>query len=177
MKLTLTYQGPLPPRKRGITSEKANLRTAFHSQILAQVRSRLAEKTVKAVTSTIGGHAFVSVVHQNLRTAVELDVLLLTPQERRQVGDTDNRLKTLIDGLTRPANLEQMRDYVPPDDGGPLYCLMDNDALVNRLSVDSRRWFVPNVTDTDALVLVTASIVLGANADMTSPTANIFLAL
>ena len=177
MKLTLTYQGWLPSRRKGNTSVKADLRAAFHPQIYAQVRSRLTANSVADITTALEGHSFASVAHPAMRTAVDLEILLMTPKGKREIGDTDNRLKTLVDGLTRPANKEQLRDYKPPPGGGPLYCLMDNDALVNRLSVDSRRWFAPDTKNGDALVVVTASIVLGLNADLTSPTANLFLIL
>jgi hypothetical protein len=119
----------------------------------------------------------VAPAHTALRTAAELDVLLLTPASSRNVGDVDNRLKTLIDGLTRPANAGQMQHFVPPADGGPTYCLMDDDQLVKRLTVDARRWFEAGIPLDEALVVVTASIVLGDNADMSSPTGNIFLVL
>lgn len=93
------------------------------------------------------------------------------------MGDVDNRLKTLIDGLTRPANPQQMQGFIPQSDGGPTYCLMNNDQLVKRLTVDARRWFEPNVPPNEALVIITANIVLGDNADLSSPTGNLLLVL
>jgi hypothetical protein len=102
---------------------------------------------------------------------------MLAPRGRRPVGDTDNRLKTLIDGLTRPANLDQLQGFESPDDGGPTYCLMDDDSLVQRIGVDSRTWHVPPLGSNDALVVVTASIVLSETANMQSPVGSIFLVL
>jgi hypothetical protein len=89
----------------------------------------------------------------------------------------DNRLKTLIDGLTRPVNSQQMQHFIPPTDGGPTYCLMDSDELVKRLTIDARPWFESGMPQNEALVVLTATIVLGDNADMSSPTGNIFLVL
>lgn len=93
------------------------------------------------------------------------------------MGDTDNRLKTLIDGLTRPANPDQLQGFEGPEDGEPTYCLMDDDSLVQRIGVDSRTWHVPPLGSSEALVVVTASIVLSDTANMQSPIGNIFLVL
>lgn len=102
---------------------------------------------------------------------------MLTPNSSRPIGDVDNRLKTLIDGLTRPVNSQQMQDFAPPADGGPTYCLMDNDQLVKRLTVDARPWFESSIPADEAFIVVTATIILGDNADMSSPTGTIFMVL
>lgn len=174
MRITLTYQGPLPGRRQRVTEVKHELRKAFHPQLVAQVAPLLGPKSLPIVTSEVDGHRFVSVAHRAFRTAVELEVLLLSPPGVKPAGDTDNRLKTLIDGLTRPANAEQMRGHAPPEDG-PMFCLMDDDALVTRLSVDSRRWYGAAPGDSEALVVVTAQVVRGENADMDSPFGNLFV--
>lgn len=176
MKLTLTYRGRLPATQRGVSPVKTELRQAFHPQIAAQIGLRLGN-SIEQATTEFGGHRFVSPVHRDLRTAAELDVLLLTPKSSRSAGDVDNRLKTLIDGLTRPVNSQQMQHFIPPTDGGPTYCLMDSDELVKRLTIDARPWFESGMPQNEALVVLTATIVLGDNADMSSPTGNIFLVL
>ena len=176
MRLTLTYRGNLPATQRGVGKVKAVLREAFHPQIAAQFGHRLGP-AVREASTEINGHTFVAPAHPRLRTAAELEVLLLTPASSRSVGDVDNRLKTLVDGLTRPANTEQMQSFKPPAPGGPTYCLMDDDQLVKRLTVDARRWFEPGIPPDEALVVVTANIILGDDADMSSPTASIFVVL
>lgn len=176
MKLTLTYRGRLPSKQRGVSDAKAQLRHAFHPQIKEQVAHMLTQSR-QHVTTEFEGYQFVSPAHERFRTAVELDVLLLTRPGGRLIGDTDNRAKTLIDGLTRPANRQQMKGFREPDEGGPTYCLLDDDALVNRMTIDSRHWFDPTADANDALVVVTAQIVLGKNVDMTAPTGNMFLVL
>jgi hypothetical protein len=177
MKLTLTYQGELPPRRSGLSSVKASLRSAFHPQILAQVAPRLGPDTLLKVTNSVAGKDFVSIAHPNLQTGVELDVLLLTRQGSLTSGDMDNRLKTLIDGLTRPANTQQLQQHTPPEGGGPMYCLADDDARVKRVGVDSRRWFHPNAADGEALVIVTATIVLADDVHLSGTTASLLLVL
>lgn len=177
MKLTLTYQGPLPAKQRGVSPIKADPRRAFHPQISAQVERLLGGNSRQHVTTSMGEYEFISPAHSNFHTAVELDILMLAPRGRRPVGDTDNRLKTLIDGLTRPANSNQLQGFRAPDDGGATYCLMDDDSLVQRIGVDSRTWHVPPIGSSDALVVVTATIVLSETVNMDSPVGNIFLVL
>ncbi|CAO1649456.1 hypothetical protein NYA9BBAC_00356 [Salinibacterium sp. NYA9b] len=178
MKLTLSYIGPLPATQGRVSKVKATLREHFHPQIKAQVQGFTGGGVLPMITSEVEGHGFVSPAHDKFRTAVELDVLLLTPPSRRPVGDPDNRLKTLIDGLTRPANSQQMQDFTHPSDGGPTYCLMDDDFLVKRVGLESRVWHSPEAaSEGHALVIVTATIVLGEGSSDTNPFANIFFLL
>lgn len=177
MKLTLSYQGPLPPKQRGVSVVKADLRRAFHPQIKSQI-SGLTDKTnLPLMTTQIGGYEFVSPAHSSLRTAIELDIMLLSPRVRLPAGDVDNRLKTLIDGLTRPGNAQQLQGFAEPEEGGPTYCLMDDDQLVQRIGLDSRAWHVPQDGTSDALVVVTAAIVLGEGSDLSNPMASLFFVI
>jgi hypothetical protein len=177
VKLTLTYQGQLPATQRGVSQTKARLRRAFHPQIKEQIGHLLGGPSARHVTSEVDGWEFISPAHERFRTAVELEVLLLTRQGSRPLGDTDNRTKTLIDGLTRPANKQQLQGFSQPEDGGPTYCLLDDDGLVNRMTVDSRHWFDPAADIDEALVVITASIMPGKNIDMEAPTGSLFLML
>jgi hypothetical protein len=175
VELTLIYEGPLPPKGRGISPVKATLREAFHPQIKTQVEPRLGKNRRNIMTSFMG-QQFFSPAHPGLRTAAELHVLMLTPVVDRRPGDVDNRLKTLVDGLTRPANPQQMSNFTPPDPAGT-FCLLDDDARVTRITLDTRNSYRPPRASKEVLVVVTAKIVLGADADMSSPTGNLFLVL
>lgn len=176
MKLTLTYQGPLPAKQRGISPVKAGLRKAFHPQIQAQA-ARLIDKTNRTpMTTCIDGYLFISPANRASRIAVELDILLLSPPNIR-LGDSDNRLKTVIDGLTCPANSEQLQGFTEPDTGGPTFCLMEDDSLVQRVGLDSRQWHGAQRGNNDSLVIVTATLVLSHDADLTSPMSSIFFVL
>lgn len=177
MKITLTYQGRLPATQRKVSPVKAVLRDAFHPQIAAQVAPILAERNWGSVSTLVEGNHFVSPAHQNYGTAVELDVLLLVPPSKARVGDVDNRLKTLIDGLTCPANAQQMQGFHEPPGGGPTYCLMSDDNLVQRISVDVRRWHAEVASDDEALVVVTATIVRRFDAGLDSPVNSMLLLL
>jgi hypothetical protein len=178
MQFTLTYRGHLPATQKGISSVKAQLRREFHPQIRDQLAGRLnGSEHHQHLSTTVAGHGFIAPAHERFRTAVELDVLLLAKAGTKPAGDADNRLKALIDGLTRPANAQQMQDFSGPPDGGPTYCLMDDDRLVRRVSIDTRQWFDATAGAAEALAIVSARIVLGENADMSSPTGSLFLVL
>jgi hypothetical protein len=177
VKLTLTYRGQLPAKKTGVTDTKIALRKTFHPQIRAQVDPLLPADMRPKLHSPVGEFVFLAPVHRQLRTAVELDVLMLVPRRGTTAGDVDNRLKTLVDGLTRPASEEQLKGFLPLDAAEPTYCLMDDDRLVQRLSVDARPWFDSTATTDEALVIVTAAIVLGSNASLETPMATTLLVL
>jgi hypothetical protein len=173
MRLTLTYRGALPPKQRGVSTVKAQLRRAFHPQIKANVGRLLTSKNEHFMTTEVGGHSFVSPVHPQFRTAAELDILLLTAKGLRP-GDVDNRLKTLIDGLTRPGNPEQLQGFTQPDEGGPTFCLLDDDRYVTRINLDTRTWHEPNLDRNEAMAVVTATLVLSPDATMNTPVQTLF---
>jgi len=53
-------------------------------------------------------------------------------------GDLDNRLKTLFDALRRPTNTKEFGGYDRPDESeNPFFCLLEDDALVTKVSVES----------------------------------------
>jgi hypothetical protein len=116
-----------------------------------------------------------SPAHARFGTAVELDVLLLTHHAAKRPGDLDNRLKTLIDGLTRPQNPQQQAS-ITASPQEPLYCLLDDDDLVQRVSVDSRRWYESADPD-EVLVVITATLVLASTVGPDAPFSNLFLIL
>lgn len=157
MLLTLTYRGPLPARQKGVSPLKQQLRSTFHPQLKSQLERVFARDRGREVITTVDGYEFLAPAHPFYGTAVDLDVLLLAPDLR--AADSDNRLKTLIDGLTRPANSQQLQAHRGPDDGGPTHCLLDNDNLVRRISLDARRWH-ENAHGTESLVVVSATIVM-----------------
>jgi hypothetical protein len=176
MKLTLTYQGPLPAKQRGVSAVKADLRRAFHPQIQAQA-SRLIDDTNRPLLiRKVDQYSFISPASKAIGIAVELDILLLSPPNLR-LGDSDNRLKTVIDGLTCPANVQQLQNFMEPDAGGPTFCLMEDDSLVQRIGLDSRQWHGTQPGNVDSLVIVTATLVLSQHVDLKSSTASIFFVL
>ncbi len=54
-------------------------------------------------------------------------------------GDIDNRLKPLLDALALPLRPNQVPASMHGN-GRRLYCLLEDDSLVSRLSIDIQRW-------------------------------------
>jgi len=100
VKLTLIYQGQLPPTQRGVSEAKARLRRAFHPQIKEQIEHMLGGPNARHVTSEVGGWQFISPAHERFRTAVELEVLLLSIGSlTRGSADTGPRFTALTADL------------------------------------------------------------------------------
>ncbi len=176
MELTLVYRGRLPSRQQNVGAIKSELRRSFHSQIEAQVTPRLGGNLKQLGTTKVDQASFFSPAHPRLHTAVDLHVMLLTPAHLARPGDIDNRLKTLIDGLTRPQTTQQLAAF-DADQGSPIFCLMDDDQLLRRVSLDSRNWHTDDVGQVESLAVITAQIVISQTADGSSPAGTIFLTL
>ena len=78
----------------------------------------------------------------------ELSVLLFRQQPRGTLitdgGDIDNRLKTLLDGLRVPHGSMEGRTELPPQpDPTPFFCLLEDDSLVTKVSVESEQLLRP----------------------------------
>ena len=70
-----------------------------------------------------------------------LNILLLRPDYRGAIeagGDIDNRLKTLIDALTKPKP-GQLKTKDGVSYPNPMYCLMEDDKQVKGLAVETDR--------------------------------------
>ena len=91
-----------------------------------------------------------------------LDVLLLQPAFHGVMthGDIDNRLKTLLDALTKPKPGQLKKEHGDPPDPDPMYCLMEDDKQVTGLTVKADRLLYPmdgNQDDTIAIIRVTTA--------------------
>lgn len=163
MEFRLIYEGPL--RGQGAKSpHKWEIRRALHPQLkrLWQERplidaatSLLAHPPLPSKVSVIvekGGLLFAPLVTQRLNLYVELSVLLFRQQPRGTLitdgGDIDNRLKTLLDGLRMPRGSMEGRTAMPEDpDPVPFFCLLEDDSLVTKVSVESEQLLRPAEPD------------------------------
>ena len=93
----------------------------------------------------------------------ELDVLLLSQEEPGKIlthgGDIDNRLKTLFDALPMPKDASE----IPPGDKpganeAPFYCLLEDDALVKRVAIDTDRLLISQGDQSDVQLLVSTRV-------------------
>lgn len=86
-----------------------------------------------------------------------IDIIFLRSEPPGSIvtkGDIDNRIKTLIDSLRKPAPSEVPEDDAPKDDEIPyFYCLLEDDSLITSLAVTTDRLLEP-VSDPSEVILL-----------------------
>jgi hypothetical protein len=86
------------------------------------------------------GFKFVPLITYDMDLLCGLDVLFLRPDKPGHVmwaGDLDNRIKTLIDALRIPKANERYDQMTQEADETPFFCLLEEDELVTKLSIES----------------------------------------
>lgn len=159
MEFRLIYEGAL--RGQGAKApHKWDIRRALHPQLRRLWQARplvdaaptlLAYPAVPGKPSVIvekGGLLFAPLVTQRLDLYAEVSVLLFRQQPRGALitdgGDVDNRLKTLLDGLRVPHGALEGRHKLPDvPDPQPFFCLLEDDALVSKVSVETEQLLRP----------------------------------
>jgi len=163
MEFRLIYEGPL--HGQGAKSlHKWEIRRALHPQLQRLWREHplknaadrlLAHPALPGQTSVVvekGGLLFAPLVTQRLNLYAELSVLLFRQQPRGTLitdgGDIDNRLKTLLDGLRVPHGSMEGRTELPEEpDPLPFFCLLEDDSLVSKVTVESEQLLRPAKLD------------------------------
>ncbi len=90
----------------------------------------------------VGNYKFVRLVRRDLKLTAELDILLLRREYPGPVliqgGDLDNRLKTLLDALRVPKELQEIpENFNQKGDEDPLFCLLEDDDLITSIKLTS----------------------------------------
>lgn len=86
------------------------------------------------------GWNFVPLVTSDLNLICGLDILFLRPDppgSLLQSGDIDNRMKTLFDTLSCPRPEENYHQRVPGSEEKPFFCLLEDDKLITKISVET----------------------------------------
>lgn len=112
------------------------------------------------------GYNFVPLATRELEVFCSVDILFLRFGEPGHLinrkGDVDNRLKTLFDALTVPRTADQLGSYrTPTPDEVPFFCLLEDDSIITRASVESDVLLQPvsdPPSDNDARVVMTVKI-------------------
>lgn len=97
-----------------------------------------------------GKFHFVPLAIEARGVIVSMDILFLrsgVPGSITKSADLDGRLKTLIDALRRPDQLNQLgkfKDDSPTADEEPFFCLMEDDKLVGNVSITADTLLQPS---------------------------------
>ncbi len=163
MRFHLTYEGLMLASNKTKTraDHKQDVRKYFHKQLkkLWEIQPFLSkarlghfaplisiEQDVPAIEGLAeryrrGNYKFVPLVIADTSLLCSLDVVFLRPDIPGSIiksGDIDGRLKTLFDGLTMPGNTSELGKYDTPGEGEePFFCLLGNDKLISRFSVET----------------------------------------
>jgi hypothetical protein len=168
MDFVLRYRGSLPAN--GGPKEKHQIRRAVHAQIQElckqepllkeAIGERLPEGVLKGreieVTRpltamyyfvALGGFHFVPIIHRPHELVCAVDILFLRREKPGAIiqhgGDLDNRLKTLFDALRMPHNPSELSGVVPNAVNDRMYCLLEEDSLITRVSVSTHQLLEP----------------------------------
>jgi hypothetical protein len=158
MKFALSYEGPLPssgnprdPSKPPKLSEIWTIRNHICPQIHRLFETHGAFRganghsnaLIEAVKHPIkvDGKEFYPLARASFKLKCELQIEMLVNHPIAtvitNVGDLDNRLKTLFDALRSPQNPQEIKGYMPNID--PYCCLLENDVLISAVQIETLR--------------------------------------
>lgn len=175
MEFRLVYRGPLKSSGndvqrdyQGKRSHKHSIRQQLHGQIkelwkyppLNYSYGRSSEPTHLQwldpqhvrTQRLVGDNKFVCLVRRDLNLTAELDILFLRRDYSGALvlkgGDLDNRLKTLLDALRVPHDEKELpENYSPNEDENPLFCLLEDDALITKITLAADTLLISDVPD------------------------------
>jgi hypothetical protein len=168
MEFTLIYEGIL--RSNGSVIDKHDIRRALHVQLkklwnqlpLSEYKYRLKKDPPKGESSIlkeVGHFRFAPLVTEELKLIAELSIIFLRPEQPGQLitpgGDIDNRLKTLFDALRMPKDQSELPNKSKPsDDENPLFCLLEDDSLITKVTVSTDRLLIDVEDDSHVHLLI-----------------------
>jgi hypothetical protein len=148
MALMLTYDGPLPTgNARSSVSVKNQIRRQLHIQLAAfcSVDARFNQLLVhgSGLSQAIGGVRFDPLIHSPYWAEIRVEMMRREPPGNiiTSGGDLDGRLKTLFDGLRMPHHESEVDGF--DEKWGRCICLLEDDALISRVVIDTRQMFRP----------------------------------
>jgi len=168
MEFTLLYQGPL--KSQGSAKQKQEIRRVFHPQLKSLwsqlpriefnhlLQKKPAEKEI-SILQKIGQFVYAPLINDKLKVIAELNIIFLRPEPPgsliTQGGDIDNRLKTLFDALRMPkVESEIPKGDLPRKEENPFFCLLEDDALITKLSVKTDRLLESSPSDNHVHLLI-----------------------
>jgi hypothetical protein len=172
MQFRLTFQGLINANAN--SSHKWKIRQGFEPQLrrlwnqipllgISKYRDPEYRPNNCYVGITRHNRSYIPIISSKLSLYAELDVLLLSSSKPGNLlhagGDIDNRLKTLFDALTVPTE-----DQSPPPNlnipRGNFDCLLEDDKLVRRVSVESDQLLTLDDSSKEVLAIINVSVKL-----------------
>ncbi|NEV01942.1 hypothetical protein [Bradyrhizobium uaiense] len=177
MNFRLLYEGPIAPRQRATLPDIHAIRKAFDPQVrelwqhlpLSAESEKLLKHPHEVPTNHIGilerrgTTVFAPLVTKRLELMCELEIVFLRKQAPGQLigdgdgGDIDNRIKTLLDALSMPP-LAQQRHFEDATSSSVIHCLLQDDSLVTKLSVETDRLLRPTESAHDLVAIIRARV-------------------
>ena len=153
MRFRLTFEGDIRSRPNASLEHIHSIRQQLHPQLKRlwdhPPLSDFRESWLKEYKGYRNEpYARIRTVHEKKYAPViathlgaELDIVFLRQQAPGQlIGDIDNRLKTLFDALRMPSKGEvQKLGGAVAQDEDPLHVLLQDDALIHRVNVETDR--------------------------------------
>ncbi len=190
MQFRLTYEGTLlgASRNDSRAKHKHDIRKIFHPQLKcvwetfpgldATMKEDLPDLPyydnsrsgdfnrieILAEKFSCGKYRLVPLVTQDLSLICGLHILFLRPDSPGKVvrsGDIDNRLKTVFDALRMPQNEDELGGHSPTEDENPFYCLLEDDKLIDKVSLETDVLLKPTSQDgnrNDSRLIITVTI-------------------
>ena len=178
MQFRLLYEGPIQSRTNIKIGDIHKIRMALHPQVKAlwnykplSDQQHILRETCPpgdiAIIERANNIQFAPLITQNNNMACEIDVTLLRQQAPGQLlgdgGDLDNRLKTLFDALRKPSTQEaQQAKIAPLPNDEPIHCLLQDDALVLKVSVETDRLLRPAQDRNDLVAIIQVRVILSS---------------
>lgn len=167
MEFTLYYKGPLPSgNAKRVRHLKHELRMHFSGQLYElwhhkEDRAREFYRAIPEISKDahavkVGAFWFAPLVTKGY--FAELEIIMLRPEVPGSIvssgGDIDNRIKTLLDGLCLPNSDQLPRGASPTEKREVHLCLLEDDRLVTRLSVETQELLEANARPNEVVLLV-----------------------
>jgi hypothetical protein len=182
MQFRLLYEGAIAPRQRSNVADIHRIRMDLHPQLkalwrykpLSDIEHQLRETAPPgevAIFERSNNVLFSPLVTRKNHLACELNITFLRQQPPGQLlgegGDIDNRLKTLSDALRMPSTAEAQQAQIETRaENDPIHCLLQDDALVTKVSVETDRLLRPAADQFDLVAIIQVRVLVSGTPTM-----------
>jgi hypothetical protein len=173
MEFRLMFEGEIKPRQRASLADIHAIRQSLHPQMktlwnfppLSSQTSwlqRPEEGGDYAILEEVGSRTYAPLISKRADLIGELDIIFLRQQAPGQLisegGDIDNRIKTLFDAFRMPSKSEvNSLGSSTDDDPDPLYCLLQDDSLITKVTIETDRLLRP-VTGRELVAIIKVKV-------------------